>query len=144
MPRPFTLPTNCQFPPAIPEQVSPETLQAILLAAGAIARADGAADPREGRALLAFLREHGILARHGRAAISAAYEARIAGRRRSLADAADELAALGGLAGTAAAPLIAAAAAHVARADGVAWPQEVALLAVIRDRLGIRAGRAPA
>jgi tellurite resistance protein len=35
------------------------------------------------------------------------------------------------------APLVAHAAAHVALADGVTWPQEIALLEVIRDRVGL-------
>ena len=43
------------------------------------------------------------------------------------------------LAGTHGAVLAAMAAAHVAMADGVTWPQEIALLRVLHDRLGMSA-----
>jgi tellurite resistance protein len=48
--------------------------------------------------------------------------------------AADQLSAV---AGTHAAPLVAHAAAYVALADGITWPQEIALLEVIRNRIGL-------
>ncbi len=123
------------------EQIGSKTLAAIILAASAVARADGAADGRERQALLRFLRERGILARHGRAAVLASYDAAVGGGCRSLAETADDLAALGGLARTPGAHLIAAAALRVALADGVAWPQETALLGIIGDRLGLRAAQ---
>jgi tellurite resistance protein len=80
-------------------------------------------------------------ARHGRAAVLASYDAAVGGGCRSLAETADDLAALGGLARTPGAHLIAAAALRVALADGVAWPQETALLGIIGDRLGLRAAQ---
>jgi tellurite resistance protein len=124
------------------EQIGSKTLAAIILAACAVARADGAADGSERQALLRFLRERGILARHGRAAVLASYDAAVGGGGcRSLAETADDLAALGGLARTPGAHLIAAAALRVALADGVAWPQETALLGIIGDRLGLRAAQ---
>lgn len=48
--------------------------------------------------------------------------------------AADGLRAVAGQHG---ATYVAQAAAHVALADGVTWPQEIALLEVIRDRVGL-------
>ncbi len=125
---------------AVVEQVGRETLAGIILAAGAVARADGHADLRERQALLGFLRERGILARYGRSAVLASYDGAVGDeRRRGLSETADGLAALDRLAGKPGALLIAAAAWRVALADGVAWPQETALLGVIGDRLGLRA-----
>jgi tellurite resistance protein len=145
VPRPYYLSTHRKPRSSnvtVIEQVGRETLAAIILAACAVARADGTADRSERQALVAFLRERGILARHGRAAVLASYDAAVKGRQRSLAETADELAALDRLAGTSGALLIAAAAQQVALADGVAWPQEAALLGIISDRLGLRAAQA--
>lgn len=128
--------------PTLPVTIHPgrATLHAMVTAAAMIACADGHVARSERRSLLRFLSHHGVLARHGRAASLAAFEQAI----RDTEDlgphaAADRLRAIAGLPG---APLVAQAAAHVALADGVTWPQEIALLEVIRDRVGLPAGPA--
>lgn len=144
MPRPFYLSPRRHGSRAadvtVVAQAGQETLSAILLAAGAVAVADGTADPCERQALLAFMRDRGLLARYGRAAILSGYDAAVqqAGGK-DLADTINDLAPLRRVAHTQTAALVAQAAAHVALADGVQWPQETALLGVIGERLGTRA-----
>lgn len=115
----------------------PETVQAIVTAAALIACADGHVATRERRSLLRFLRHHGVLARYGRAASLAAFERAVCDLAAMTPQQAAEVAGdLRAVAGKPAAGLVAQVAAHVALADGVTWPQEIALLEVIRDRVG--------
>ena len=107
-------------------------------AAALMACADGQATRSERIALTAFLRRHGLLSLHGRRSLLATYDSAVS-RPASLSDWDATLESLGMLAGTHGATLAATAAVHVAMADGVAWPQEVALLHAMHDRLGIRA-----
>jgi tellurite resistance protein len=96
----------------------------------------------QGRSFLRFLHHHGVLERHGRAPCLAAFnkalgEASLLGLDE-ICEAADQFSAV---AGTHAAPLVARAAAYVALADGITWPQEIALLGgnPQPDRLGLSA-----
>jgi tellurite resistance protein len=103
-----------------------------------IACADGHVANKERRSFLRFLHRHGVLERYGRAPHIAAFN--VAVRDASLltldeiCSAADQF---GAVAGTHGAPLVAHAAAYVALADGISWPQEIALLEVIRNRIGL-------
>ena len=122
----------------------PDTVDAIITAAAIIACADGQVSDLERRSLLHFLRQKGILERKGRAAATAAFNQAVAlavtlGLDETCA-ATEKLRALAERPG---APLVAHAAAMVALADGVGWPQEIALLEIIRDRLGLRSGLPP-
>jgi tellurite resistance protein len=116
-------------------------LNSIIHAGALVALADGAVDATERHALLAFLRRNGLLARYGRRftlrLLDRATHLTPAARLAALCDAAD---ALRPLAIDSASPLIAGAARHVMLADGVAWPQEVAMLRIIEDRLGLSQG----
>jgi len=119
-------------------QPSRATVQAVVTACAMIACADGHVAVKERRSLLRFLRHHGALARFGRAPVLAAFD--VAVREAApmtldqICDVADRLRDVAGMPG---APLVAHAAAHVALADGITWPQEIALLDVIRDRVGL-------
>ncbi len=119
----------------IPNQ---RTFDGMVHASALVALADGVVDPAERRALMRCLRRNGLLARYGRrAALELLEQAanRPSGDRLSaLCDAAD---ALRPLSRTADSPLIAQAARQVMLADGIAWPQEVAMLRIIEDRLGL-------
>jgi tellurite resistance protein len=116
------------------------TVQAVLTAAAMIACADGRVDHQERRSLVRFLRRIGVLERYGRTATLAAFDQAVRDAApldlQQTCVAADCLRSVVNLPG---APLVAQAAALVALADGVAWPQEIALLEVIRDRVGLRA-----
>jgi tellurite resistance protein len=124
--------------PAFTIQPSRATIHAVVTACAMIACADGNVAVKERRSLLRFLRHHGVLARYGRAPVIAAFD--VAVRETApltldqICDVADRLRDVAGMPG---APLVAHAAAHVALADGVTWPQEIALLEVIRDRVGL-------
>lgn len=124
--------------PAVVFQPSRTTVQAMATACAVIACADGHVGMKERRTFLGSLRRCGALERYGRTESVAAFD-------NAVHDAAsltlDEICSvldnLRAVAGTHGAPLVAQAAAHVALADGVTWPQEIALLAVIRDRVGL-------
>jgi tellurite resistance protein len=124
--------------PTVIVRPSHATVQAMATACAMIACADGNVADKERRSFLRFLHHHGILERHGRARCLAAFNKALG--EASLLDldeiceAADQFSAV---AGTHAAPLVAHAAAHVALADGITWPQEIALLEVIRNRIGL-------
>lgn len=126
--------------PALSERMGRRTMEAIVHAAAIAAASDGVAGPEERRSLIAYLRERDILNPHGRAAVLLAWEQALTRIRplgmSELCTAADELRHLRGSAG---ARHAAQAAIEVAMADGVLWPQEEAMLAVIADRLGLRA-----
>jgi tellurite resistance protein len=124
------------------ERPSRATAEAIVTAAAAMACADGRAEPAERAALHAFLRRHGFLILHGRDLLTTYDEAVSRTKRGAAPDPTATVARLQPLAGTRAGVLAATAAAHVAVADGVTWPQEIALLRMIRDRLGVGAGGA--
>ena len=70
----------------------------------------------------------------------ATYDEAVSAPRRGGVPSSATVARLQSLAGTHAGALAATAAAHVAVADGITWPQEIALLRMIRDRLGVGAG----
>jgi tellurite resistance protein len=119
-------------------QPSRTTVQAMATASALIAWADGHVEWKERRTFLGVLRRCGALQRYGRAHSLAAFDKAVQDAAALTLDeifsAADDLRAV---AGTHDAPLVAQAAAYVALADGVTWPQEIALLAVIRDRVGL-------
>jgi tellurite resistance protein len=114
------------------------TIQAVATAAAIIACADGCMTREERLGLLRFLRYHGVLERHTRAECLAMFDGAVdkvsALDLQELCDAADCLRLV---AGTPGASLVAKAAAHTALADGITWPQEAALLQVIRNRIGL-------
>jgi tellurite resistance protein len=107
------------------------SMESIATAAALMARADGSADETERRALLRFLRGHDLLRHFGRRTWMSAYADAL--HRETTADA--ELDFLAAQSGQAAAPLIAAAAASVALADGHAHPAELSLLRALAERL---------
>jgi tellurite resistance protein len=115
------------------------TLDAVAAAAALVALSDGVVHRRERRAWLRVLRRQDLLAQVGRRAACAAFERQLAAatpsNRAELRDAAECLRVL---AGTPLAPLAAAAAAETVLADGVAWPQELAMMEVVLDRLELR------
>ncbi len=124
--------------PTVIVRPSRATIQAAATACAMIACADGNVTNVERRSFLRFLHHHGVLERYGRAPCIAAFnkalsEASLLGLDE-ICEAADQLSAV---AGTHAAPLVAHAAAYVALADGITWPQEIALLEVIRNRIGL-------
>jgi tellurite resistance protein len=127
---------------SVVERPSRATAEAIVTAAAAMACADGRAEPAERAALHAFLRRHGFPILHGRDLLRTYDEAVSRTPRDTAPDLSATVAKLRPLAGSHAGVLAATAAAHVAVADGVTWPQEIALLRVIRDRLGVSAGGA--
>ncbi len=116
------------------------TVQAMVMAAAMMACADGHVAKEERRSLIRFLRHHGVLERYGRAECLASFDRAVRDTGRfNLEEACDAADRLHSIAGTASAWLVAHAAAHVALADGITWPQEMALLQVIRDRVGVSA-----
>jgi tellurite resistance protein len=114
------------------------TMDGIIRAGALVALADGAVDPSERRALIGFLRRTGLLARYGRRntleLLDQATTRQSADHLAALCEAAD---ALRPCAGSTASALIARAARQVMLADGVAWPQELAMVRIIEDRLGL-------
>ena len=126
---------------AVVERPCRDTVDAVISAAALMANVDGQATPPERTALIAFLRQHGLLALHGRRSLLATYDGAVS-RPGPLFDLDEALNPLRALVGTHGAVLAATAAAHVAIADGVTWPQEIALLRVMHDRLGIGVRRA--
>jgi tellurite resistance protein len=130
--------SNGSSRPAVFFHPSRTTVDAMAKACAMMACADGHVSKSERLAFMRFLRHHGILERQGRRPAIAVFETAM--RNTSLltlgeiCTAADDLRAAAGQYGAA---YVAQAAAHVALADGVTWPQEIALLEVIRDRVGL-------
>ncbi len=119
------------------ERHGPRTLDGLIAAAAGMALADGRVEPAEPHSLLEFLRRNNLLSVLGRrwAIQQFAVELkRAAGCTDPGADLSDRLRPLAGMAG---ARLVAAAAAHVAAADGAVHPQEIALLRSLRSTLGL-------
>ncbi|MBN8874766.1 MAG: TerB family tellurite resistance protein [Rhodospirillales bacterium] len=114
--------------PQVTLHPSTATIHAAIVAAALVATADGHVAPRERRSLLRLLRHHGVLARWGRSAPMALFDEAV----RDTPDAAPLFAAV---VGSPCADLVTQAATHVALADGVTWPQEIAIIDSIRDRL---------
>jgi len=121
--------------PQIVQLPSQQTFDGVVRAGALVALADGVVDSAERRALLRCLRRNGLLARYGRRAALALLEQ--ASNRPQLSALCDEADALRPLSRTADSLLIAQVARQVMLADGIAWPQEVAMLRVIEDRLGL-------
>lgn len=116
-----------------------ETVAAIVTAASLVACADGRATSDERRALLRFLRERGVLARSGRRGAVGTFDRAVeAAADLELDRLAEALSQLSLLADKPGALLAMEAAQHVAMADGVLWPQEAAMIAVLSDRLRLR------
>ena len=129
----------------------PRTQDAVIAAAAEMALADGRAESIEHRSLLAFLKQNKMLQAFGRTATIERFAAEIdrATKRRlshptsqdKPSDATDPwqdlTARLRPLAGMEAARMVAAAAAHVAAADGVVNTRETELLATMHATLGL-------
>ncbi len=143
MPYPNRLPgqsRSVRNDPAVVHHCSAETIAAIVTAASLVACADGRATSEERRALLRFLREQGILARSGRRSTVGTFDQTVeAAADFELAHMSEALSALSILADKPSAVLALEAAQCVAMADGVLWPQEAAMIAVLSDRLRLRA-----
>jgi tellurite resistance protein len=124
--------------PTVIVRPSQATIQAMATACAMIACADGSVTSKERRSFLRFLHHHGVLERYGRAPCIAAFDKALGDASvltlEEICEAADQFSAV---AGTHGAPLVAHAAAYVALADGITWPQEIALLEVIRNRIGL-------
>jgi len=124
--------------PQIVELPCRRTLDAIIYAGALVALADGVAHPSERQALIGFLRRNGLLARYGRGAAVGRFNQTTGSLPADLAALYDAADALRPLARNAlAVTLITQAARQVMAADRTAWPQEVALVRVIDDRLGL-------
>ena len=110
------------------------------MACALMANADGHIARRERLAFLRFLSRHGMLQDRGRRAFILPFEAAVRAvsplTLDEICDVADDLRTVAGQHG---ATYVVQAAAHVALADGVTWPQEIALLEVIRNRVGVGA-----
>jgi tellurite resistance protein len=110
----------------------------IVTAGAVVACADGVAERSERQALLSYLRKQNLLIWSGRSVVLETFDARVAqlqsGSPEDLRGALDVLRTLTGRRRVS---LIATAAAHVALADGQACSQEIMLLRIIRDRLGL-------
>src|SRR5690349_15841528 len=120
--------------PQIVQLPSQQTFDGVVRAGALVALADGVVDSAERRALLRCLRRNGLLARYGRrAALALLEQAASRASGEQLSALCDEAEALRPLSRTADSPLIAQAARQVMLADGIAWPQEVAMLRIIED-----------
>src|SRR4051794_6948743 len=115
---------------AVVERPCRDSVDAVISAAALMANVDGQATPAERTALIAFLRQHGLLALHGRRPLLQTYDNAVT-RPGALSDLDAALNPLHALIGKHGAVLAAMAAAHVALADGVTWPQEITLLRVM-------------
>lgn len=126
----------------------PRAFDSLIAAAAEMALADGEAQPAEHLALLAFLRQHDMLATLGRRAtldrFAAALDTVAARHAAGEPDAPDLAGMLRPVAGTQAARLVARAAAHVAAADGALHPRELALLHSLHAALGLTRAEQPA
>ena len=114
-----------------------KTIAAVATGASLVACADGRATSDERRALLRFLRERGVLARSGRKRPIDAFDRAV--EAAAGCDLTEALSAMAALADKPSAMLAFEAAQRVAMADGVLWPQEAAMIAVLSDRLRLRA-----
>lgn len=131
------LPSRTNF--VLTERPNRETAAGLVMAGAIMACADGHVARAERLSWLVFLRRHGFLAGFGRSVMSSRFDQAVANLEgHSLCAEADQLSRL---AGTAGARLVAMAAGYVAVADGIAWPQEIAVLQVVRERLGLSARR---
>jgi tellurite resistance protein len=143
MPYPNRLPGQSRFDRNdldVVHHCSVETITAIVTAASLVACADGRATSEERRALLRFLREQGFLARSGRRRTVGTFDQTVEAAADFELDHLNEaLSALSVLADKPSAVLALEAAQCVAMADGVLWPQEAAMIAVLSDRLRLRA-----
>ncbi len=143
MPYPNRLPAQPRSERSDPDVVhhyGDDTITAIVTAASLVACADGRATSEERRALLRFLREQGILARSGRRKTVGTFDRTVeAAADFELEHMNDALSAMSVLADRPGAVLALRAAQSVAMADGVLWPQEAAMIAVLSDRLRLRA-----
>src|SRR3954467_4604123 len=106
---------------AVIERPRRDSVDALIRVAALMANVDGQATPPERTALIAFLRQHGLLALHGRRSLLETYDGAVS-RPGPLFDLDEALNPLRALVGTHGAVLAATAAAHVAIADGVTWP----------------------
>jgi len=143
MPYPNRLPgqprSNHNHPDVVHHYGS-KTIAAIATAASLVACADGRATSDERRALLGFLRERGILARSGRRGAVQTFDCAVeAAAGFELDHLAEGLDAMSALADQPSAVMALQAAQRVAMADGVLWPQEAAMIAILSDRLRLRA-----
>jgi tellurite resistance protein len=115
--------------------------KSIVHAGALVALADGTVDAAERLALLAFLRTNGLLLRYGRRdTLGLLDRATVLSPAARLAALCDDADGLRPLACSPASALIARAAHQVMLADGIAWPQEVAMVRIIEDRLGLSQG----
>jgi tellurite resistance protein len=122
--------------PEVVEVPGRRVLSSIIRAGALVALADGAVDTAERQALLAFLRRSGLLVRYGRRNALGLLDHAMALSPAARLGALDaDTDALRQLAHSSASHLIASAARQVMLADGVAWPQEVAMVRLIEDRL---------
>jgi len=126
----------------------PKAVDGLITAAAEMALADGKADPVEQQGLLAFLRQYDMLAGLGRRAttdrFAAALNAIVARRAAGGHQAPDLTETLRPVAGLQAARLVVRAAAHVAAADGMLHPRELALLRTLHAALGLTQAGQPA
>jgi tellurite resistance protein len=117
-----------------------KTIAAVATGASLVACADGRATSDERRALLRFLRERGVLARSGRKGTVDAFDRAVeAAAGCELEHLTEALSAMATLADKPSAMLAFEAAQRVAMADGVLWPQEAVMIAVLSDLLRLRA-----
>ncbi len=141
-PRHTRSPRRLAAQPVVIRRPGRRTVDGMIEAACIVACADGRLDAAERRRLLTILRRHGALAEFGRKPLLDAFDQAVA--RQEHADLAELCVMADGLrplAATSGARLVAMAAVDIAMADGVTWPQEMAMLQVIRDRLGLGARR---
>lgn len=118
-------------------QPGPMTMEALAHAAGLMACADQRAEPAERVAFLSFLRRRGLLLDRWQAVLDEYDRSVRVMAARPLPELCRASRRLGRFAGSASAPLIADAAAHIAGADGVAAPEEIVLLRTIREYLAL-------
>ena len=124
--------------PSVTLRPSQTTVQAVIAAAALVACADGAVTGQERHGLIAFLRHHRVLETHGRARCLALFDQMTADTGTlSPREIHHTAARLRPVAGTLGAALVAQAAALMVLADGITWQQEVAVLEVIRDQIGL-------
>jgi tellurite resistance protein len=127
----------------IVERPARKTSERIVGVAALMARIDGQAHPAKRAALLSFLRQHELLERSDWRALLRGYDLAVSRPHHTIPEDWSEIAnELSGLVGTPDAMLAATAAAHIAVADGIVWPREMALLRAICDRLCLDASAA--
>ena len=114
-----------------------ELVEAVVMAAAMVARADGWVDSAERSDLLEFLSRNGFWSILSRAEILDAFERRVAALDES-DGAARAIACFGRVAGRSPARLVIAAGEQVAAADGYLHPRERRILELIRAALAPR------